>query len=70
MNPKFNFRITNYFFKKIIIINILKDLQLDYVDLYLIHWPIAQKPDSPEFGENVEDIPIIDTWREMEVSNR
>jgi len=44
----------------------LKDLQLDYVDLYLIHWPIAQKPDSPEFVENVEDVPIIDTWREME----
>jgi len=42
---------------------------LDYVDLYLIHWPIAQRPDSPEFGENIEDVPIIDTWREMEVSN-
>jgi len=34
----------------------------------LIHWPIAQKPDHPEFGEEMEDIPIIDTWREMEVS--
>jgi len=44
----------------------LTDLQLDYVDLYLIHWPIAQRPDSPEFGENIEDVPIIDTWREME----
>jgi len=44
----------------------LKDLQLDYVDLYLVHWPIAQRPDSPEFGVNLEDVPIIDTWREME----
>jgi len=44
----------------------LKDLQLDYVDLYLVHWPIAQRPDSPEFGKNIEDVPIIDTWREME----
>ncbi|KAG4103685.1 alcohol dehydrogenase [Neocallimastix lanati (nom. inval.)] len=44
----------------------LNDLQLDYLDLFLIHWPIAQKPDHPEFGEEMEDIPIIDTWREME----
>ncbi|ORX42850.1 aldehyde reductase [Piromyces finnis] len=44
----------------------LKDLNLDYVDLYLIHWPIAQKPETEEFGKDVEDIPIIDTWREME----
>jgi len=44
----------------------LNDLQLDYVDLYLIHWPIAEKPGNEEFCLNVEDVPLIDTWREME----
>jgi len=44
----------------------LNDLQLDYVDLYLIHWPFAQKPDSTNFCHDIEDIPLIDTWREME----
>jgi len=44
----------------------LNNLQLDYVDLYLVHWPFAEKPDSRGFCLDVEDIPLIDTWREME----
>jgi len=44
----------------------LKDLQLDYVDLYLIHWPFAQKPENGGFCVDLEDVPLIDTWREME----
>ncbi|ORX42849.1 aldo-keto reductase [Piromyces finnis] len=44
----------------------LKDLQLNYVDLYLVHWPFSQKPGSEGFGKDIEDIPYIDTWREME----
>ncbi|ORX84109.1 Aldo/keto reductase [Anaeromyces robustus] len=44
----------------------LEDLQLDYVDLYLIHWPFSQKPGSEKFGENLEEVPILDTWKEME----
>jgi len=44
----------------------LNDLGLDYVDLYLIHWPVAQDPNGPIFGGKLEDVPIIDTWREME----
>ncbi|WP_194850782.1 aldo/keto reductase [Nonlabens antarcticus] len=48
----------------------LKDLQLDYLDLYLIHWPVAFKPDvaSPEKPEDYltpEEAPITDTWEAM-----
>ncbi|KAK9454722.1 aldo/keto reductase [Dipodascopsis uninucleata] len=53
----------------------LSDLQLDYLDLYLIHWPVAfvpgakgdlfpKDPVTDEFL--LDDTPIIDTWREME----
>lgn len=49
----------------------LRDLGLDYIDLYLIHWPIAQKPGSgfPESGDDflpLEEIPIIETWTALE----
>ena len=49
----------------------LKDLQLDYLDLFLIHWPIHFKPDvmfpkRPEEFLAPETIPIIETWRAME----
>jgi len=48
----------------------LKDLQLDYLDLYLIHWPVAFKPEVafPENDEDylsLEEAPIIDTWNKM-----
>ncbi|KAI4354562.1 hypothetical protein L6164_003412 [Bauhinia variegata] len=45
----------------------LKDLQLDYLDLYLIHWPIKMKKGTVGFKpENfiLPDIPS--TWRAME----
>ncbi|KAH7416809.1 aldehyde reductase-like protein [Cadophora sp. MPI-SDFR-AT-0126] len=51
----------------------LKDLQTDYVDLYLIHWPVAFPKSSERFPVDpvteqiaVIDVPIIDTWRAME----
>ncbi|MBK5194082.1 MAG: aldo/keto reductase [Flavobacteriaceae bacterium] len=48
----------------------LKDLQLDYLDLYLIHWPVAFKPGIgfPEKDEqflSLEEAPIIETWNSM-----
>ncbi len=51
--------------------NTLQDLGLDYLDLYLIHWPIAQKADSnfPEKAEDflaLENVPIAETWSAME----
>ncbi|KAI0843101.1 Aldo/keto reductase [Hypoxylon sp. FL0890] len=54
----------------------LEDLQLDYLDLYLIHWPVAFKkganpkdrfPINPENDEiHVIDVPIEETWKAME----
>ncbi len=49
----------------------LKALKLDYLDLYLMHWPIAHKP-GIKFSEDasgfapIEDYPIADTWQAME----
>lgn len=49
----------------------LKNLQLDYLDLYLIHWPVAFKaditfPKRPDQYIALKDLPIIETWRAME----
>ena len=48
----------------------LRDLQLDYLDLYLIHWPVAFRPgvsypakDSDYLS--LEEVPIIETWKAM-----
>lgn len=48
----------------------LKDLQLDYLDLYLIHWPVAFKhgvdfPSNDEEYLSLEEVPIIETWTAM-----
>jgi len=49
----------------------LKDLQLEYLDLYLIHWPIAFKHGTsfPENGDgflSLDEVPITETWEGME----
>lgn len=49
----------------------LKDLQLDYLDLYLIHWPMVFKNDIlfPESGDDficLDEVPLSLTWRAME----
>ncbi|TXE18738.1 aldo/keto reductase [Psychroflexus gondwanensis] len=49
----------------------LKDLQLDYIDLYLIHWPVAFKPGLEGFPSSdddflsLEEVPIKETWEAM-----
>jgi alcohol dehydrogenase (NADP+) len=49
----------------------LGELQLDYLDLYLVHWPIAFKPGvsfprSAEEFLTLEQVPLAETWRGME----
>lgn len=49
----------------------LKHLQLDYLDLYLMHWPVAMKkgvgfPKSGDDFVSLKEIPLIDTWIAME----
>lgn len=52
--------------------NTLKDLHLNYVDLYLIHWPVAFQPGGADFPKGddgyilYDNVPLEDTWREME----
>ncbi|KAF1960154.1 Aldo/keto reductase [Byssothecium circinans] len=52
----------------------LADLQVDYVDLYLVHWPIALPPNDPSasnFGKDdrtkhAQNWDFTNTWKEME----
>lgn len=53
----------------------ISDLQCGYLDLLLMHWPIAWKYTGPQSGDiprdangriQYEAIPIIETWRAME----
>jgi len=43
----------------------LENLKLDYVDIYLMHWPTAESPDKKTLGIN--DSPTFtETWKLME----
>jgi diketogulonate reductase-like aldo/keto reductase len=45
----------------------LRDLQLDYIDLYLIHWPVSMKRGTGEFkAENLDHPNIPSTWKALE----
>jgi len=54
----------------------LKDLKLDYLDLYLMHWPMAWKEDSGMFPKDDKDniqyttspqeSDFLNTWKAME----
>ncbi len=51
----------------------LSDLQLNYLDLYLIHWPVALKkgvflPESAEDMTSLDTLPISETWQAMETA--
>jgi aldehyde reductase len=50
----------------------LDDLGLDYLDLYLIHWPTAYQEDGEKFPKDSEgnilfsDVDYLDTWKALE----
>lgn len=49
----------------------LADLQLDYLDLYLIHWPVAQRPGIglPQSADDLislAELPLATTWAALE----
>nr|CAH7752799.1 unnamed protein product [Callosobruchus chinensis] len=50
----------------------LKNLQLDYLDLYLIHWPVAYKEEGELFPRDANgkiifsDVDYVDTWKALE----
>lgn len=49
----------------------LDDLNLNYLDLYLMHWPVASKNDIifPKKGEDfisLDEIPLSETWEGMQ----
>lgn len=54
--------------------NTLKNLGLDYIDLYLIHWPISLKkgdgsslmPKDKDGNMAYDNVPLEDTWKAME----
>ena len=51
----------------------LEDLGLDYLDLYLIHWPVAQPhgvivPEGAGDLISLEECPIAETWSGMEAA--
>ena len=48
----------------------LDDLQLDTLDLYLMHWPVALQPgvnmpESPDDFISLDDVPLRETWAAM-----
>lgn len=53
----------------------LKKLGLDYLDLYLIHWPVAfrhtvDSPKKPDDYLSPEEAPISETWKQMEKAKK
>ncbi|KAJ9708661.1 hypothetical protein PVL29_000605 [Vitis rotundifolia] len=58
-----------YYYRISSILSFSRNLQLDYLDLYLIHWPVSLKPGKYELPVNVDDHLPIDlgsVWKAME----
>ena len=47
----------------------LQDLQLEYLDLYLVHWPVAICKETARMIP-LEELPLIETWKAMEECKR
>lgn len=46
----------------------LTDLQLSYLDMYLIHWPMAFKSDNANSADDLyslDEVPLEETWKAM-----
>lgn len=53
----------------------LADLQLDYLDLYLIHWPLVFKQGHDQARSandllSTDEVPLADTWKAMKEIKR
>ena len=56
---------------EVAILKSLRDLQLDYLDLYLIHWPVAFKAGHEQAKDasdllSPDEMPVSATWKGME----
>ena len=56
---------------EVAILKSLRDLQLDYLDLYLIHWPVAFKAGHEQAKDasdllSPNEMPVSATWKGME----
>lgn len=53
----------------------LQDLNLDYLDLYLVHWPVVLKseviyPEKADDFLSLDEVSIAETWQGMEAVHR
>ena len=50
-----------------------RNLKIEYLDLYLIHWPMSTKPGTYEYPPKAEDVVPMDfksVWAAMEECQR
>lgn len=54
-------------------VSFCRNLKLDYLDLYLVHWPLSLKPGAATFPISKDDVIPIDlksVWEAMEECQR
>lgn len=62
-----------FLFYLIMYVVFCRNLKLDYLDLYLIHWPVSSKPGKYKFPIEEDDFLPMDyeaVWSEMEECKR